>query len=62
MVWAQKQKYRLMEQDRKPRSKYMHLWPITPPQRRQEYTMEKKSLLNKHYWENWTAACQKKRN
>ena len=28
MVMAQKQKYRSMEQDRKPRNKPMHLWPI----------------------------------
>ena len=26
MVWAQKQNYRPMEQDRKPRNKPMHLW------------------------------------
>ena len=25
-VWHKKQKYRLMEQDRKPRNKPMHLW------------------------------------
>ena len=28
MVLAQKQKYRLMGQDRKPMNKPMHLWPI----------------------------------
>ena len=26
MVWAQKQKYRSMEQNRKPRDKSTHLW------------------------------------
>ena len=39
MVLAQKQKYRLMEQDRKPRNKPMHLWVPYFWQRRQEYTM-----------------------
>ena len=28
MVWAQKQKYRLMKQDRKPGNKPMYLWSI----------------------------------
>ena len=38
MVLAQKQKYRLMKQDRKPRNKPMHLWVPYFWQRRQEYT------------------------
>ena len=37
MVLAQKQKYRPMEQDRKPRDKPMHLWVPYFWQRRQEY-------------------------
>ena len=45
MVLAQKQKYRPVEQDRKPRDKSMHLWPPYLWQRRHEYTMEKRSLL-----------------
>ena len=36
---AQKQKYRPMEQDRKPRNKPMHLWVPYFWQRRQKYTM-----------------------
>ena len=40
MVLAQRQKYRSMEQDRKPRDKPMHLWTPYLRQRRQEYTME----------------------
>ena len=40
---TQKQKYRLMEQDRNPRNKSMHLWSINLWQSRQEYTMEKKT-------------------
>ena len=36
----QRQKYRSMEQNRKPRNKSMHLWTPYLWQRRQEYTME----------------------
>ena len=39
MVLAQTQKYRPMEQDRKPRNKPMHLGVLYFWQRRQEYTM-----------------------
>ena len=39
MVLAQRQKYRSMEQNRKPRDKSTHLWTPYLRQRRQEYTM-----------------------
>ena len=39
VVLAQKQKYRPMEQDRKPRNEPMHLWVPYIWQRRHEYTM-----------------------
>ena len=45
MVLAQKQKYRPMEQDRKPINKLMHLWVPYFRQRRQEYTMRKRQPL-----------------
>ena len=45
MVLAQKQKYRPMEQDRKPRNKPMHLWVPYFWQRRQEYTMGQRQTL-----------------
>ena len=45
MVLAQRQKYRLMEQNRKPRDKSTHLWTPYLWQRRQEYTMEKRQSL-----------------
>ena len=45
MVLAQKQKYRSMEQDRKPRDKPTHLWSTNPLQMKQEYTMEKRQSL-----------------
>ena len=41
MVQPQRQKYRSVEQNRKPRDKSMHLWTPYLWQRRQEYTMEK---------------------
>ena len=40
MVLAQRQKYRSMEQNRKPRDKSTHIWTPYLRQRRQEYTME----------------------
>ena len=40
MVLAQKQKYRSMEQNRKPRDKSMNIWTPYLWQRRQEYTMD----------------------
>ena len=45
MVLAQKQKYRPMEQDRKPRDKPMHLWVPYFWQRRQEYTKGQRQPL-----------------
>ena len=44
-VLAQKQKYKSMEQNRKPRDKSMHLWTPYLWQRRQEYTIEKRQSL-----------------
>ena len=45
MIQAQKQKYRPMEQDRKPRNKPMHLWVPYFWQRRQEYKMGQRQPL-----------------
>ena len=44
MVLAQRQKYRSVEQNRKPRDKPTHLWTPYLSQRRQEYTMDKKII------------------
>ena len=52
MVLAQRQKYRSMEQNTKPRDKSTHLWTSYLWQRMQEYTIEKNSLFNKCCWEN----------
>ena len=40
MVLAQRQKYRSMEQNKKPGDKSRHLWSPYLQQRRQEYTMD----------------------
>ena len=40
MVLAQRQTYRSMEQNKKPRDKSTHIWTPDLRQRRQEYTME----------------------
>ena len=45
MVLAQKQKYKPMEKDRKPRDKPMHLWTLHLWQRRREHTMEKRQPI-----------------
>ena len=45
MVLAQRQKYRSVEQNRKPRDKSTHLWTPYLWHRRQEYTMEKRQSL-----------------
>ena len=45
MILAQRQKYRSMEQNRKPRDKSTDLWTPYIWQRRQEYTMEKRQSL-----------------
>ena len=46
MVLAQKQKYKPMEQDRKPRNKPIHLWVPYFWQSRQEYTMGQRQPLH----------------
>ena len=45
IVLAQRQKYRSVKQNRKPRDKSMHLWTPYLRQRTQEYTMEKRQCL-----------------
>ena len=40
MILAQRQKYRSMEQNRKPRNKSTHVWTPYLWQRRQEFTMD----------------------
>ena len=46
MVLAQRQKYRSVEQNRKPRDKSNHLRTLHLLQRKQKYTMEKRQSLH----------------
>ena len=45
MVLAERQKYRSMKQNRKPRDESVNLWAPYLQQRRQGYTMEKRQPL-----------------
>ena len=53
---AQRQKYRSMEQNRKPRDKPTHLWTPYLWQRRQ---WRKDNLSNQWCWENWSTTCKR---
>ena len=55
----QKQKYRPMEQDRKPRIKPMHLWDLIFDKGGKNIHWGKNSLFNKWCRENWTAAYKR---
>ena len=59
MVLAQKQKYRPMEQDRKPRNKPMHPGDFIFDKRDKNIQWVKDSLFNKRCWENWTPTCKR---
>ena len=45
MVLVQRQRYRSVEQNRKPRDESMHLWTPYLWQKRQKYTMKKRQSL-----------------
>ena len=59
MVWAQKQKYRSMEQDRKPRNKPCTYGYLIFYKEGKNIQWGKNSLFNKWCWENWTATCKR---
>ena len=55
MVLAQKQKYRSMEEDRKPRSETTHLGQLNYDKGCKNIQWRKDSVLKKWWWENWPA-------
>ena len=59
MVLAQKQKYRPIEQDKKPRNKSMHPGDLIFDKGGKNIQWGKDSLFNKWCWENWTATCKR---
>ena len=60
MVLAQEKKYRLMEQDKKPRNKPMPLWvPYFFFTKEARIYNGQIHPLHKWCWENWTAPCKR---
>ena len=59
MVLAQRQKYRSMEQNRKPRDKSTHLWIHYFDKRDKNIQWRKDNLFNKWFWENWSTTCKR---
>jgi hypothetical protein len=64
IVWAQKQTWRPVEQNRRPRNKTTQLQPSDLWQRSQKHTQEKDSLFNKCagktgylHSEDWNKTC-----
>ena len=59
MIPAQKQKYRQMEKNRKPRDKPMHLWVLIFDKGGKNIQWGKDRFFNKWCWENWTVTCKR---
>ena len=58
MLPAQKQKYRIKGQDKKPRDKSMYL---IFDKESSNISWRKDSLFHKQFWENWTATYRRKK-
>ena len=59
MVLTQRQRYRSMEQNRKPRDKSMHLWTHYLLKKGKDIHWRKDNLFNKWCWENWSTTCKR---
>ena len=59
MVLAQRQKYKSMEQNRKPRDKTKHLWTPHFDKGGKSIQWRKDNLFNKWCWENWSTTCKR---
>ena len=57
MVLAQRQKYRSMEQNRKPKDKSMHLRTPYFDKGDKNIQWRKDNLFNKWCWKNWSTTC-----
>ena len=59
MIPAQKQQYRQLEKNRKPRDKPMHLWVLIFDKGGKDIPWGKDSLFSKWCWGNWIATCKR---
>ena len=57
--WHKKQKYRSMEQNRKPRDESMHLWTPYLCKGGKNIQWRTDNLFNKWCWKKWSTTCKR---